>query len=1131
MSQEIVHIAANSVDSLDVKKSCVNDCNKCLELETELLKKKDLIEKDCHHCSRNVQAKKIELISHKLKNNKDAHEVYLEKTIENTDTFRGLVECAKKQNPSKPLLESTCMFTKQVPELLVYVSKTCPSLTKPYEKLVAVTPMNKDKKVRFTEPVTSSSNILKQTNYIKIKDSNKPLLTSTRVKPTTASGSKPLGNTKNNTIINAHVKHSVRNDKFESICAICTKCLFDANHDMCIIDNVNDVNVRSKSKSKRNRMRKVWKPTSKVFSEIKYSWKPIGRTFTIVRNKFPLTRITSTKVVPTKETSTKSVATLTQEILVYNRRPKATRSVGSSSKVKIVESKTSNFKEPKQSWESTVSDISSSSLNNCRLSKLFCGTVRFRNDHIAKIMGYGDYQMGNVTISRSFNGRKYILVIVDDYSRFTWVKFLRSKDKVPEFVIKFLKMIQVYLNATIRNIRTDNGTEFVNHTLKAYYEEVGILHQTSVAHTPQQNGVKQSRQLAVLKNISLIRKRHNKTPFEILHEIKPNLSYLHVFGALCYPTNDGEDLGKLKPKADIGIFVGYAPAKKAFRIYKKRTRMIIETIHVDFDELTTMASEQFSLGLRPKLLTPGTIDSGLVPNIPFSTLYVPPTKNNWEILFQPMFDEYLNPLPGVDTYVPTVIALEPVVSTGIPSSTTIDQDAPSSSTSQTTQETPPLVIPLCVEEAGHDIEVAHMDNNPYVDLPIPEPSSEESSTQTGSTRHQLQDEALLCYFNAFLSSVEPKSYKEALTKSYWIEAMLEELNEFECLEAISIFIAFAAHMNIVVYQMDVKTAFLNGILRGEVYVSQPNGFVDPENPNHVYKLKKALYGLKQAPHAFYDLLSSFLLSQKFTKGTVDPTLFDYCIALTAFADADHAGCQDTRKSTPGSLQLLGTSISLAEAGEEEAAKQVHATHARIVTESIPESAKKKTGRRCSKPKLKGTGASSEGIGTIPGVPDESTVIFATSSEGTEQESEYSEEDQLDDEEKDDKEGDADDKGDDHISDTQDTDDEDDETESDEDEIYKYKIRVRKVEDEEMLNVEVEDYGKGDAEVSDVAKADAKNTEEAKDDSKKAKLPPTSSSLSISSGFGDQFLELSFYTSLVGTVKDTTDAKYQPIIGY
>ncbi|GJS78023.1 hypothetical protein Tco_0727904, partial [Tanacetum coccineum] len=121
----------------------------------------------------------IEPISHRLKNNRDAHEVYLEKTIENNDTLRGLVECARKQNPSESLLESACMFTKHVQELLVYVSKTCPNVTRPSEKLVVVTPMNKDKKVRFAKPVTSSSNIPKQTDFLKTIDSNKPLFPST----------------------------------------------------------------------------------------------------------------------------------------------------------------------------------------------------------------------------------------------------------------------------------------------------------------------------------------------------------------------------------------------------------------------------------------------------------------------------------------------------------------------------------------------------------------------------------------------------------------------------------------------------------------------------------------------------------------------------------------------------------------------------------------------------------------------------------------------------------------------------------------------------------------------------------------------------------------------------------------
>ncbi|GJX98982.1 hypothetical protein Tco_0356001 [Tanacetum coccineum] len=251
---------------------------------------------------------------------------------------------------------------------------------------------------------------------------------------------------------------------------------------------------------------------------------------------------------------------------------------------------------------------------------------------------------------------------------------------------------------------------------------------------------------------------------------------------------------------------------------------------------------------------------------------------------------------------------------------------------------------------------------------------------------------------------------------------------------------------------------------------------------------------------------------------------------------------------------LGKSISNTEAEEVEAAKQVHATHARIMTEFVPKpTRRRKSSKVTSDPpkKLKGvpsltleeqeaantmhalkesrntsrrqpgTGGSSEGTSTIPGVPDESAVISATLSEGTE--------DQLDDEEKDDKEVDADDEGDDHISDTQDTDDEDDETESDEDKIYKYNIRVHKDEDEEMLNAKVEYFGKGDEEVSDAAKADAEKTEEAKDDSKEAKLPLTSSSLSISSGFGDQFHKLSSNTSLVGTVKDTTDAEISSLM--
>ncbi|GKE98212.1 retrovirus-related pol polyprotein from transposon TNT 1-94, partial [Tanacetum coccineum] len=181
----------------------------------------------------------------------------------------------------------------------------------------------------------------------------------------------------------------------------------------------------------------------------------------------------------------------------------------------------------------------------------------------------------------------------------------------------------------------------------------------------------------------MIHRRHSKTPYELLHNKPLDLSYLHVFGALCYPTNDCENLGKLQPKADKGIFIGYAPTKKAFQIYNRRTRRIIETIQVDFDELAAIASEHSSSGPALHEMTPPTISSGLVPNNHPSTPFVPPSRTDWDMLFQPLFDEFLNPPPSVDHPAPKVVApsdevIAPVLadSTSSPSSTTVDQDAP-----------------------------------------------------------------------------------------------------------------------------------------------------------------------------------------------------------------------------------------------------------------------------------------------------------------------------------------------------------------------------------------------------------------------------------------------------------------------
>ncbi|GJZ63563.1 hypothetical protein Tco_0619984 [Tanacetum coccineum] len=284
MSQEIMHIA--SVESSDLNAQLQEKFFAIAALKNELRKLRGknvvdtVVSKPTATIAPGMFKLDIETISHRLKNNKDAHEVYLENTIENTDTLRGLVE--------------------------FYVSKTCPSLTKPIKKLVAVTPVKKDKKVRFVEPIISSSNITKQTDSLRTKDSNKPFNQEIKVEehPRNVKSSLNKKNSISEPISKAIVKHFVRNAKFESMCAICNKRLFDANHDMCLVDYVNDVNV----------------------VQIVLWYLDSGCSKHITRNR-------------------------SQLINFVNK---------------------------------------------------FLGTIRFRNDHIAKIMGYGDYQMGNVTISQVY---------------------------------------------------------------------------------------------------------------------------------------------------------------------------------------------------------------------------------------------------------------------------------------------------------------------------------------------------------------------------------------------------------------------------------------------------------------------------------------------------------------------------------------------------------------------------------------------------------------------------------------------------------------------------------------------------------------------------------------------------------
>ncbi|GKA92100.1 integrase, catalytic region, zinc finger, CCHC-type containing protein [Tanacetum coccineum] len=310
----------------------------------------------------------------------------------------------------------------------------------------------------------------------------------------------------------------------------------------------------------------------------------------------------------------------------------------------------------------------------------FLGIIRLGNDQVAKIMGYGDYQPGNLIISRVYyvKGLGHNLFSVGQFcdpdlevafqknTCFIWnlegVDLLSGSRDTNLYTISLDDMLKTSLICLLSNASKTKSwlwhrrlshinfecalgkSEKSSHQPKAEdtkQEKLYLLHMDLCGSMRVEsiNGKRQNRTLeeaartmlifskahlflwaevintvCYTQNRSLIRLRYNKTPYELMYDKKPNLSFLHVFGLLCYPTNDSKDLAKLNEKADIGIFVGYVPAKKIFRIYNRRTRKIMETIHVTFDELTTMASKQFSSGPRLQLMTPATSSSGLVLN-------------------------------------------------------------------------------------------------------------------------------------------------------------------------------------------------------------------------------------------------------------------------------------------------------------------------------------------------------------------------------------------------------------------------------------------------------------------------------------------------------------------------------------
>nr|GEZ91112.1 hypothetical protein [Tanacetum cinerariifolium] len=583
------------------------------------------------------------------------------------------------------------------------------------------------------------------------------------------------------------------------------------------------------------------------------------------------------------------------------------------------------------------------------------------------------------------------------------------------------------------------------------------------------------------QNRSIIHKRFDKTPYELINKRKPNIKFFRVFGCRCYLLNDYDDVGKLKPKGDIRVFVGYSKESAAFKIYNKRTHKIHESVNVNFDEISEMASKQFSL--EPGLSNLN--ETGKYSNLSVSHVDES-SKKDLEDLFQDFYAEYFDSskimkssTSNVETSINEEVFHEVSESfQGESSSSSLNDDVQQSPEEVILPQTNTQSISNNMIPNGDETSTSHNVFNErledtYFDakevilpqtntqsIPINMvPNSDEVSTSLLVFNEQLEDAyfdantsfhdpfnvqtfyqpyphekkwtkdhplhkiigdpkssvrtrgqlANLCLFSCLLSFIEPANVAaEALRDADWNKkdesslvirnkarliavgySQQEGIDNVETfapvarIEAIRLFLAYAAHKDFIVFQMDVKTTFLNKILKEEVYVGQPPGFVSKQYPDHVYALDKALYGLKQAPQAWYGVLSQFLIKSGFQKvptpmveqaklkldlvrKPVDHTnyrsmigslmyvtssrqdiMFTTCMCarfqanpnehhvsavkrifrylkrtinlglwypkdsgfdLTAYSDADHAGCHLDRKSTSGSVQFLGDKL-------------------------------------------------------------------------------------------------------------------------------------------------------------------------------------------------------------------------------
>ncbi|KAL8126686.1 hypothetical protein AgCh_013813 [Apium graveolens] len=499
--------------------------------------------------------------------------------------------------------------------------------------------------------------------------------------------------------------------------------------------------------------------------------------------------------------------------------------------------------------------------------------------------------------------KKYALVIVDEFTRYTWVYYLHTKSETASTLIDHIKHLDKMVKDSVKVLRSDNGTEFKNSIMEEFCKSHGIKQEFSAPGTPQQNGVVERKNRTLIEaactmldeaklptyfwaevvqtacftqNATIINK-HGKTPYEMVKKKKPNLKYFHVFGCKCFVLKTHpEQLSKFDLKADEGIFVGYPLSTKAFRVYNLRTKVVMESINVSFDDkkITGLADfidhdqlrfeneDSNSDTENPDSLSPDTVNSDELNSDVIETVETTSKEDA--------------PMQGEHTQDPTTSQETSEHASGSSSSDSSSSDKPSSDSAENlnTEESnsESITEPKKVEEALQDadwVQAMQEELNEFERNKIWTLVSRPKNRSVVGTKWVFRNKT-------DSDGINTRDKARLVAKGYSQQEGIDYDETFAPvarLEAIRIFLAYAAHKKFTVFQMDVKSAFLNGELEEEVYVEQPPGFVDTKHPDYVYRLDKALYGLKQAPRAWYETLAQFLLESGFNRGTIDKILF------------------------------------------------------------------------------------------------------------------------------------------------------------------------------------------------------------------------------------------------------------------